>query len=262
MNNSVADYREAISACVANGQRLLEDAEWLYDSDRNPTTLALTILAEEEFAKAFFLFLLQEGAIPSTPEVWRALRDHHCKHLLTIMMEYLHPGDDLIIPRLEAQYSPGRRLPRDVASAVNLLRYDKIRKWEAPDSEGLEPEHYASEAKRRPLKTDKTKQSAIYVEISRDGRVRNTPVTIATDQIIGEREKCSRLLDLARQIDAGYVLLARDFERLKEAFTVVFTPPVRTDFGHSGEYIPGVQIYCEEWQMVELSPPDEDRSGQ
>jgi AbiV family abortive infection protein len=51
------DYQNAIRACVANGQRLLEDGEWLRDSDRNPTTLALTILAEEEFAKAFFLYL-------------------------------------------------------------------------------------------------------------------------------------------------------------------------------------------------------------
>jgi AbiV family abortive infection protein len=257
-----ADYQNAIRACVANGQRLLEDVEWLRDSDRNPTTLALTILAEEEFAKAFFLYLLQKGVIPSTPEVWRVLRDHHCKHLLTILMEYLHIGDGSIIPRLDEQCQPDRRIPNDVASAVNLLRYDKIRKWESPHSEGLEPEHYEKETEQQAAKTDKAKQSAIYVEVSRDGKVSNTPTTITAQQIECERKKCSRLLDLAKQIESGYVLFARDFERLKEAFEIVFTPPVRTDFGSAGEFIPGVQIYSEEWRVVTLSSPDEDRSGQ
>jgi hypothetical protein len=96
MSNTIANYTEAMCACVENGKRLLEDAEWLQGPGCNPTTLALTILAEEEFAKAFFLYLLQDGAIPSTPQVWRTLRDHQCKHLLTIMMEYLHVGDDII----------------------------------------------------------------------------------------------------------------------------------------------------------------------
>jgi AbiV family abortive infection protein len=125
MNDSLADYSEAIRACVANGQRLLEDAEWLRDSDRNPTTLALAILAEEEFAKAFFLYLLQKGAIPSTPEVWRVLRDHHCKHLLTILMDYLDSDVEDFTKRLDVQYEAERTLPRNVASAVNLLRYQK-----------------------------------------------------------------------------------------------------------------------------------------
>jgi AbiV family abortive infection protein len=223
-----ADYQNAIRACVANGQRLLEDVEWLRDSDRNPTTLALTILAEEEFAKAFFLYI----------------------------------GDGSIIPRLDEQCQPDRRIPNDVASAVNLLRYDKIRKWESPHSEGLEPEHYEKETKQQAAKTDKAKQSAIYVEVSRDGKVSNTPTTITAQQIECERKKCSRLLDLAKQIESGYVLFARDFERLKEAFEIVFTPPVRTDFGSAGEFIPGVQIYSEEWRVVTLSSPDEDRSGQ
>jgi AbiV family abortive infection protein len=261
MDNSVANYKDAISACVANGKRLLEDAEWLRDSDCNPTTLALTILAEEEFAKAFFLYLLQDGVIPSTPEVWRTLRDHHCKHLLTIMMEYLHEGDDLI-PRFDAQYDPERILPRDVASAVNLLRFEKIRKWESPHSDVLEPEHYDRRIKKLPVKIDQTKQSAIYVDVSREGRVVSTPTSVTAEQIKSEHEKCSHLLDLARQIEAGYVLLHRDFERLKDAFNVVFTPPIRTDFGQAGEFIPGVQIYREEWRVVTLDEPNEDRSGQ
>jgi AbiV family abortive infection protein len=262
MNDAATDYRDAIRACVANGKRLLDDAEWLRDSDRNPTTLALTILAEEEFAKAFLLYLLQERVIPSTPEVWRSLRDHYCKHLLTIVMEYLHVGDGSVIPRFDAQYDPERRLPREVASAVNLLRFERIGRWESPHSEILEPEHYDRATKQLPIKIDRAKQGAIYVEISREGRVVNSPASVTAEQMKSEQEKCSHLLDLALQIEAGYVLLDRDFARLKEAFNLVFTPPVRSDFGQVGEYIPGVQIYSEEWRVVALEPPDEDRSGQ
>src|SRR6266478_5000473 len=101
MTEATIDYRDAIKACTINGKGLLEDAELLQDFERYGTALALTILAEEEFAKAFLLYLLQDKAIPSTPEVWRALRDHHCKHLLTIFMEYLHCDAEQFSVRLK-----------------------------------------------------------------------------------------------------------------------------------------------------------------
>ncbi|HUT84196.1 MAG TPA: AbiV family abortive infection protein, partial [Thermodesulfobacteriota bacterium] len=51
---------QAMNACVENGQRLHQDAEWL-GSDRSATAVALCILAQEEFAKAFLLNLVCEG---------------------------------------------------------------------------------------------------------------------------------------------------------------------------------------------------------
>jgi AbiV family abortive infection protein len=62
-----------MGACVDNGERLLEDAEWL-GYDRFVTACALCILAQEEFAKAFLLHLIGEGIVPWTAEIQRHLR--------------------------------------------------------------------------------------------------------------------------------------------------------------------------------------------
>ena len=54
-------WTEAISACVANGDRILYDAECLEDYERFPSVRVLGILAQEEFAKAYLLKLVDEG---------------------------------------------------------------------------------------------------------------------------------------------------------------------------------------------------------
>ena len=82
-------YQLAIRACVRNGCALLEDSDHMRDWDRFGTAFALAILAEEEFSKAFLLYLVQDGAIPWTAEVRRAIRNHECKHLLTLLMDHL-----------------------------------------------------------------------------------------------------------------------------------------------------------------------------
>lgn len=82
------DFIETAKACLANGDRLLFDAEML---DLIPTSLALAILAEEEFAKGFLLVLVGKGVLPWNSAIWRAARDHSCKHLLSILMDYSDP---------------------------------------------------------------------------------------------------------------------------------------------------------------------------
>jgi hypothetical protein len=66
-------FFETAQACLANGERLLSEARLLSDpnyefslyDDENlpwkPTSLALAILAEEEFAKGFFSFWSEKG---------------------------------------------------------------------------------------------------------------------------------------------------------------------------------------------------------
>ena len=95
MDNSTEKLDEAIDACIENGRRLLEDSEYLNEYDRFPTAKALAILAQEEFAKAYIIKLVQEGALPWCDEILRATRDHHCKQLMSILMEYLFtPWED------------------------------------------------------------------------------------------------------------------------------------------------------------------------
>src|SRR5580658_9218476 len=63
-------------------------------SSSTPTSLALAILAEEEFAKGFLLALVDLGVVPWNKAVRRATRDHSCKHLLLELMKYADPDID------------------------------------------------------------------------------------------------------------------------------------------------------------------------
>src|SRR5947209_5565451 len=81
--------KRSIAACVANGIKLLGDAKYLFDWDRFSTALALAVLAQEEFAKAFILRLVSDNALPWIPEVRISVARHHCKHLLALVMEWL-----------------------------------------------------------------------------------------------------------------------------------------------------------------------------
>ncbi|MCH8055261.1 MAG: AbiV family abortive infection protein, partial [Deltaproteobacteria bacterium] len=106
----------AMSACVRNGQRLHEDAEWL-GSDRSATAIDLCILAQEEFAKAFLLHLVGEGIIPWTAKVRESLRNHKHKQLVGLIMEWLSPSDDEFSARIAR--GPGdAALPVHVADAM------------------------------------------------------------------------------------------------------------------------------------------------
>ena len=83
-------YEETITACVKNGRRLLEDSEYLNEYDSYSTARALALLAQEEFAKAYIMKLVKEGAFPWCNEILRATRDHICKQLISVLMEYLY----------------------------------------------------------------------------------------------------------------------------------------------------------------------------
>jgi len=84
---------KSISACEENGAKLIEDAKLLRDWDRYSTALALAVLAQEEFAKAFILRLVADEALPWTLEVRTSIARHQCKHLLALVMEWLPPWD-------------------------------------------------------------------------------------------------------------------------------------------------------------------------
>ena len=94
-------FSRTISACYENGKKLLEDAKLLFDWDRFSTALALSILAQEEFAKAFLLQLVVDDALPWLPEIQQSMARHQCKHLLAIVMEWLPTFDsDLIMEQI------------------------------------------------------------------------------------------------------------------------------------------------------------------
>jgi hypothetical protein len=116
----------------------------------------------------------------------------------------------------------------------------------------LDGELYDKSLKRLPHRIDRTKQNAIYMDVSPAGEVLSTPLSITEGQVNIELERCSKLQYLARQLEEGSILLRRDFDRLKQALGWVFTPPTREAEGGPGDFLPGVQIYKEEWRVLTL----------
>jgi hypothetical protein len=66
---------ESARAAYQNGCALHDDALLLFDGERFPRSAALAILAEEEFSKAFILFIsVNQGRWDS--DIYKALRQH------------------------------------------------------------------------------------------------------------------------------------------------------------------------------------------
>lgn len=184
--NNKEKYEEAIEACIENGKRLIEDSETLRDFERFPTAKALAILAQEEFAKAYIIRLVQEGAIPWCDEIFKATRDHHCKQLMGIVMEYLFtPWEAKDLSEREKSIKekfPDFLLPGKVADALNIFCHEKIMGWKSSPLGWAEDPKYDVDAKKVwNGKFEKSKQDAMYVSIGKDGKVTNTPLVDSDD---------------------------------------------------------------------------------
>lgn len=81
----------SLDACVQNGIRLLEDADWIRHLTPPATAMMLAMIAQEEFAKAFVLSLVRKDIIPWSPLLLRAMNDHACKQLVGVIIEYADP---------------------------------------------------------------------------------------------------------------------------------------------------------------------------
>ena len=170
-------WTEAISACVANADRILDDAKYLEELERFPSARALGILAQEEFAKAYLLKFVDEGAIPMCDEVLRACRDHTCKHLIGLVMAHLFtPSEEWSSRDKQVRESrPDLVLPAHVADALNIFCHEKLLRWHWPNRGWFEEPSYDQKAKKiAGGSLDRVKQNAFYVGVGRDG-VTSTP---------------------------------------------------------------------------------------
>ncbi len=126
MQPSQDKLSKAIRASIDNARRLHEET---YDLEfRTPcaTRYFLLTIAQEEVAKAFLLYLINKGIVPQASEVWRAIKNHACKHLVGMMIEYMimHWEDiEELKAIIERDFKLGNNLPNDVASALEILRY-------------------------------------------------------------------------------------------------------------------------------------------
>jgi AbiV family abortive infection protein len=124
----------SINACIANGECLLEDSANLEFLEPAGSRMVLAMIAQEELSKALLLVQVRDGAVPWSNYLLRAMNNHACKHFVGIVIDYVHPELDSFedIKRLiEEEFDRKDRMPEAVASALNILRYEKIGRWES-----------------------------------------------------------------------------------------------------------------------------------
>jgi AbiV family abortive infection protein len=210
-------FSKSIRACAENGSNLLEDAKSLFDRGhylgRFSTAFALSVLAQEEFAKAFLLCLVADDAIPWLPEVRRSIARHECKHLLAIVMEWLPPFDaDTFkegmrrhnewmawVARQSERYKQGnirpdpddpeppRRkavsLPADVAAALNIYRHEEIERLRSDGHPWVDMDWTTGKVRKiADGSLDRKKQSAFYVNVTKTGELGLHPGLITREE--------------------------------------------------------------------------------
>jgi AbiV len=163
-----------------------------------PARSRLTVLAEEEFAKAFILYLVEMGVIPWTREIGRSLNDHSSKHLIGIVVDWVTTFIADFFTELGKDYNDIEvsKLPwtPEVAHAMNIYRHNRVGKFR--DGDGAltiisnEPEEKAID--RSIEKRDKSKQDAIYVAVATDGGVGRSPFDTSAEKLREERERADR----------------------------------------------------------------------
>jgi len=245
----------SISATTTNGKKLLEDAKLLFDWDRFSTALALAVLAQEEFAKAFLLQLVADGALPWVREVQRSMARHECKHLLGLVLEWLPPWDSPDLAELlkrrsewheqemawlqknitryaEGNFAPNPNdpepvepavsFPSDVATALNIYRHEEIERlrrgvpWKHADWSTGEARKIADGS------LDRKKQSALYVHITRTGDVGLHPGLVTREQAAEAIERAERLQEIPVTFSGEYLALK---EVLPALFANMTTEP-------------------------------------
>ncbi|MFZ0884267.1 MAG: hypothetical protein WAN14_12785 [Candidatus Acidiferrales bacterium] len=246
-------FLKSASECWNNGNRLLENVEFLDPASERATCFALATIAQEEFAKGFLLILVSRGVLKWNPLIYRATRDHACKQLVGIVMDYIEPEDFFeasktwlkeheerkalleayktssndrekqeLWKRLELFAERDHLLPAPVADSINILRHEKIRRWESSNWWWGEPPIYAEKARKVAAgKLDRMKQDALYVRLSTNGAVSRTPLSCDHDAAAA-METAKRFGDLVRRLlqspDGGI-----EYSKVENAFKALFS---------------------------------------
>jgi hypothetical protein len=250
-------FLESAKACIGNGEHLLENAEFLEYSEHPSTMLALSIIAQEEFAKGFLLVLVARGIIPWDPLIYRAAHNHECKQLLGIVMEHMNPDGDLFLTQLDESMKLTNKssellklldqanskeekdriwqriheidefrdgLPATVADAINILRHEKIGRWRSAFEWAMNLEYDPLANRIAKGNLDQEKQDALYVRISRSGEFVSSPMTTMAGKAQDLFERAKRLGQVVKHLVDGDAAGLLDYEKIELAFKTLFAP--------------------------------------
>ena len=215
---------DAIEACIQNGQRLTKDADLLHELERFPTSYAVAILAQEEFAKSFILTLVRDDSIPWTEEVRKALYSHECKHLIGLVMEWVYPSFEKHLDRGMA-FIRGEQpedVPNHVATAINILRHEKLEKFKSGWSD-KEPEWKGISRKVAEGWRDREKQRSLYIGISKDGWIDSFHPALTTREMASDEiNRAKQYAECAHLAFAGLLSSREEYRRIREGIKAVF----------------------------------------
>ena len=190
------ELEAVVRASLENGDRLSEDAETMLDWERFPTAYALAVLAQEEYAKSFLLTLVDAGALSWSDDLGRALRDHICKQLAAVILDYLSPDTDEFLRRYDLSKIGERQpiFPADVLDAIHLICHERLprtwdRWWVGPSDRPLDDRVNSIAVGR----LDGEKQDAIYVRVGKAGEVVSTPEEVSSEMAQTELERTKRI---------------------------------------------------------------------
>jgi AbiV family abortive infection protein len=200
---------------------MMDDALQLEFQERGGTRLAICMLAQEEYAKALLLYMVREELIPWDSDLLRVIRNHACKHLIAIVMEYIDPEWetlDELRAIIDAEYDLKGRFPPRVSSALNILYHEKIRGGEFFGNNDYERDVIAIARGAR----DKVKQNSVYTDIDKTCRVKNSPISVTREAAQLEYERARRYASIVERVIGGNTHERLELQKLKEATKIVF----------------------------------------
>jgi AbiV family abortive infection protein len=224
---------KTVRACIDNAWRLHAETYDLEFRSPSATRYFLLVIAQEEAAKAFLLYLIKEGTVPLTSAVRRAINDHACKHLVGMIMEYMimyWEGMEELKAIIDRDFKLGNSLPSDVRSALEILRYEKIGRWTANNWLWADDPAYDRKAlKIADGSRDRRKQDALYVRIGSTGQLASTPAIITDVEVSTELERTGRYLNFAEALvtkEERYGFDKDRFAKVMAALKLLFEPDV------------------------------------
>lgn len=141
-------------------------------------------------------------------------------------MDFLNLDIDDFLKRMNASVFDRIPLdfPKKVADAINILRYEKIGRWESNNWIWAKDPDWDHEAlKVANGKIDSIKQDSLYVRLNRHGAVASTPNNVTESEAENEYERGRRF----ERFMEGLANLERpvglDYERVEAMFKALFT---------------------------------------
>lgn len=215
-----------VRACIANGNRLLDEAELLGYEELPSTQYFLSIIAQEEFAKAFLFYLVAAGVVPWSRFILRVTRDHKCKQLLCIVMDFLSPTTEKFIKRINTAILENTplKLPPKVTDAINILKHEKIGRWKSKRWVwAQDPEWDAEALDIAEGQLDQQKQDSLYVRLSKTGEVMSTPKKINPKRAKEEFERGRRVGQFIKDLADFKRPVGIEYEKVENAFIALFS---------------------------------------